>query len=135
MKLSNTLQRRIILEELRKLETHPTADELYELVRKRIPQISLGTVYRNLELLSEDGQILKLQQTGKQKRFDGRVECHYHVRCSRCGRIADIWNDEVTQINRQLGDLVDKLGMEGYMLELSDVCKKCQEVDKPGLPV
>ncbi len=130
MKLSNTLQRRIILEELRKLECHPTADELYEIVRKRIPQISLATVYRNLELLSEGGQVLKLQQTGKQKRFDGRVESHYHVRCASCGRVADIWDDEVIAVNRQLDVLVEKLGMEGYMLELNDRCEKCREKDE-----
>ena len=76
MMLSNpksrmTHQRRIILEELRNTRSHPTADEVYEIVRKRIPKISLGTVYRNLELLSESGVIQKLEIGGTQKRFDG----------------------------------------------------------------
>ncbi len=63
-------QRELILEELRGLTCHPTADELYELVRKRISNISLGTVYRNLELLAANGVILKIE-TGGKNRFDG----------------------------------------------------------------
>ena len=56
-----TRQRGIILEELRKINTHPSADEIYERVRKHLPRISLGTVYRNLEILSELGEIQKLE--------------------------------------------------------------------------
>ena len=85
-----TEQRRVILEELRKLTSHPTADELYDLVRKHLPNISLGTVYRNLEILSEARMILKLETAGSQKRFDGTAENHYHVRCVGCGRVDDL---------------------------------------------
>lgn len=85
-----TKQRRIILDELRKVTSHPTADELYEIVRKRLPRISLGTVYRNLEVLSENGEVLKLESAGSQKRFDGDVSTHSHVRCMRCGRVGDV---------------------------------------------
>ncbi|WP_461210668.1 Fur family transcriptional regulator [Desulfocurvus sp. DL9XJH121] len=85
-----TKQRRIILDELRKLTSHPTADELYEIVRKRLPRISLGTVYRNLEVLSENGDILKLESAGSQKRFDGEARAHCHVRCVHCGRVGDV---------------------------------------------
>ena len=85
-----TKQRRIILDELRKVTSHPTADELYEIVRQRLPRISLGTVYRNLEVLSENGEVLKLESAGSQKRFDGDVSDHCHVRCVRCGRVGDV---------------------------------------------
>ncbi|NJB69048.1 Fur family ferric uptake transcriptional regulator [Desulfobaculum xiamenense] len=85
-----TRQRMIILEELRKVTSHPTADELYELVRERLPRVSLGTVYRNLEVLSETGEILKLESAGSQKRFDGDTSEHYHVRCTCCGRVGDV---------------------------------------------
>ena len=61
-----TRQRQIILEELRKVVTHPSADEVYEMVRKRLPRISLGTIYRNLEILSENGDIQKLELGLKQ---------------------------------------------------------------------
>lgn len=85
-----TRQRLVILEELQRVQTHPTADELYGMVRRRLPRISLGTVYRNLDLLAEAGDILKLESAGSQKRFDGNVAPHQHVRCIRCGRVGDV---------------------------------------------
>jgi Fur family ferric uptake transcriptional regulator len=86
-----TRQRTIILEELRKVRsTHPTADEVYSLVRQRLPRISLGTVYRNLELLSEQGEIRKIETAGNSKRFDGDPHPHPHVRCRKCSRVANI---------------------------------------------
>ncbi|AAS97566.1 transcriptional repressor [Nitratidesulfovibrio vulgaris] len=85
-----TKQRMVILEELRKVDTHPTADEIYAMVRSRIPRISLGTVYRNLDLLAESGEILRLEAAGTQKRFDGNTMHHQHVRCIRCGRVGDV---------------------------------------------
>jgi Fur family transcriptional regulator, ferric uptake regulator len=86
----NTRQRQIILEELQKLTSHPTAAVLYEIVRRRLPKISLGTVYRNLELLARTGLILKLDIGGSEARFDGNVHRHDHVRCVQCGRVDDI---------------------------------------------
>ncbi|MCI5226738.1 MAG: transcriptional repressor, partial [Candidatus Electrothrix sp. AX2] len=85
-----TTQRQILLEELSKVSSHPTACELYEIVRKRLPRIGLGTVYRNLELMVHAGMIRKLELGGKQKRFDARTDLHYHVRCSFCGKMADL---------------------------------------------
>ena len=85
-----TKQRMVILEELRKVTSHPTADEIYSMVRSRLPRISLGTVYRNLDLLAETGEILRLESAGSQKRFDGNAMRHQHVRCNRCGRIGDV---------------------------------------------
>ena len=69
-KMRLTTQRQVILEELGKVKSHPTANEVYDMVRKRLPRIGLGTVYRNLELMAESGMILKLEVGGTQKRFD-----------------------------------------------------------------
>ncbi|MGD9581716.1 MAG: transcriptional repressor [Vampirovibrionia bacterium] len=85
-----TPQRMIILEELSKLKSHPTADQLYELVRKKMPKVSLGTVYRNLEYLSKEGVIQKLESGSGQKRFDYNEKQHYHIRCVECDRIDDL---------------------------------------------
>jgi Fe2+ or Zn2+ uptake regulation protein len=85
-----TKQREAIVEELMKLRTHPSADEIYERVKKRIPRISLGTVYRNLEILSREGIIQRLEIGGSQMRFDGERTEHQHIRCVRCGRIEDV---------------------------------------------
>ena len=76
-----TLQRKTILEVLRQTDFHPSADEIYMMVRERLPRISLGTVYRNLEVLSESGFIQKLELGGTIKRFDWNPEKHYHIRC------------------------------------------------------
>jgi Fur family ferric uptake transcriptional regulator len=83
-------QRETILAELRKVTTHPTADEVYDMVRKILPRISLGTVYRNLDFLSSRGVVLRLGGAGTQKRFDGNPAAHPHLRCSVCGRVDDL---------------------------------------------
>ena len=64
-----TRQRRVILEEIRRTNSHPAADEIYERVRKRLPRISLGTVYRNLDVLCELGEIQRLELSGAMKRY------------------------------------------------------------------
>ena len=74
-----TTQRQIILEELSKVTSHPTANEVYDMVRKRLPRIGLGTVYRNLELMADSGIILKLEVGGTQKRFDATTKTHYQL--------------------------------------------------------
>jgi Fur family ferric uptake transcriptional regulator len=87
-----TRQRRLILEALQGVTSHPTADEIFSMVRAKLPRISLGTVYRNLELLAAAGQILCLERIGAQKRFDGDTRRHHHVRCRVCGKIGDIFS-------------------------------------------
>lgn len=89
----HTRQRQVILEELGRVSSHPTAEEVYRLVRERLPRISLATVYRNLELLSEQGRVARLEVPGSQRRFDGATAAHHHIRCVDCGRIADLWLD------------------------------------------
>ena len=79
-----TRQRTVILEELRKLTCHPTADELCDIVRRRLPHISLGTVYRNLDHLAEEGIVLRLDMAGKSKRYDGNIQPHQHGVCDEC---------------------------------------------------
>ncbi len=99
-----TIQQMVILEELRQLNSHPTADELYQIVRKRLPRISLGTVYRNLEHLAGNKTILKLHIDGNIKRFDGCVETHHHASCKSCGRIFDIPAEALPEIQPDVPD-------------------------------
>jgi Fe2+ or Zn2+ uptake regulation protein len=121
-----TRQRRVILEELRKLESHPSADEVYEMARRRLPRISLGTVYRNLEILSEYGMIRKLELVGTQKRFDGNVRNHYHIRCIRCGGIEDVPMEPLTTIENALREVTD-YEIIGSRLEFIGVCPQCSK--------
>lgn len=85
-----TKQRTVILQKLREVTSHPTADEIYAMTKEDLPRISLGTVYRNLELLTRQGDVQCLESGGFQKRFDGNIMPHHHVRCIHCGRIGDV---------------------------------------------
>ena len=112
-----TVQRSVILDELRKLKTHPTADELYHVVRKRLPRISLGTVYRNLEHLAHTKAILKLNIGGNIKRFDGCCDKHYHATCLACGRIFDVPAADLPEIAPALPEFTvtaASISFEGY---------------------
>jgi Fur family ferric uptake transcriptional regulator len=119
-----TRQRQVILEELRNVNTHPSADEIYEMVRKRLPRISLGTVYRNLEILSGRGEIQKLELGCSLKRFDGVAEDHYHIRCLGCDRVADAPPGSEVFISYKLKENTD-FKITGHQLEFVGVCPAC----------
>ncbi len=121
-----TTQRQVILEELRKLNTHPGADEIYKVVRRRLPRISLGTVYRNLEVLSALGKIQKLELSGSLKRFDWNTKKHYHIRCVRCNRVDDA---PIAPLNQLENDLYKATVFEiiGHNLEFIGFCPECSK--------
>ena len=85
----NTVQRTLVLEAVRSLHNHPTAEEIYEKVLTRCPGISQGTVYRNLNSLAEDCEILRVQVANAPDRYDFTVEPHAHFRCKYCGKVFD----------------------------------------------
>ncbi len=118
-------QREAILEVLRMTKVHPTADWVYNEVRKEIPNISLGTVYRNLARLSEDKNIIKLGLGTGVEHFDGCVEPHYHAVCTCCGAISDIEAKQMMELN----DWASKQ-FNGEIYEHSAVfygkCEKCK---------
>ena len=120
-----TRQKEAILEVLRGTNSHPTADWVYNEVRKGIPNISLGTVYRNLRMLRESGEILELDLCGTLARFDARKDNHYHFRCEKCGRVFDVdmpVDEEIDSMATQ------KTGFKVsyHRLEFRGVCKDCQ---------
>lgn len=121
-----TTQRQIILEELSKVKTHPTASELYDMVRKRLPRIGLGTVYRNLELMAEHGMILKIEVGGTQKRFDATTDNHYHIRCSVCGKVDDIDVPVIHELVAQATESSSYLIL-GHHVEFTGICRTCQK--------
>ncbi len=125
MQLRMTNQREMILRELKKSKKHLTADELYERVKKFMPRISLATVYRNLEILSDVNMIRKLEISGRQKRFDSELEDHDHIYCVQCHRIENLDIGE-NQVNLAI---VDTKGytITGRRLEVTGMCPKCQK--------
>ncbi len=124
MRMTN--QREMILKELKKSKEHLTADELYERVKKIMPRISLATVYRNLEILSEAGIIAKLEVSGRQKRFDSDISDHDHVYCLQCHRV-DNFTLERDTLGLDSLDGVDGYKITGYRLEFAGLCKKCRD--------
>lgn len=124
--LRMTRQRRVILETLRENNTHPSADEVYEMVRRKLPRISLGTVYRNLEILSELGEIQKLELSGSLMRFDGVPEKHYHIRCINCDRLDDAPLGSLDNIEEKLLGATEYKVM-GHRLEFMGLCPHCLE--------
>ncbi len=124
--VKRTKQKEALLRVLRSTTSHPTADWIYNEARKEIPNISLGTVYRNLKLLRQMGEISEIDFSNTFSRFDGHPDNHYHFRCEKCDRIFDM--DE--PVNKYINErIAQKTGFKisHHRLEFRGVCKKCQK--------
>lgn len=123
-----TKQRVIILEELRTVRTHPTAEDIFEMVKKKLPSISLATVYRNLDFLEKDGQILKLQYKDQDSKshYDGFPTPHYHLICKNCGTVVDV--DDCNCVLMDAKKLSKKYGfnIDPTSIEIMGTCQKCK---------
>lgn len=110
--------RRVVCESV----NHPTADDVYAAVRELIPNISLGTVYRNLNQLTDAGEI-SIYEDGALMRFDGNTHEHHHFKCRVCGAVKDVVMD------RSVLDSVDQdlngMRVEKVRLDFSGVCEDC----------
>lgn len=91
-------QRKAIEDTLRSRKDHPTAETLYQALREQQPSISLGTVYRNLTLLEEQGALQRIPMTGGPDRFDGDISEHNHLQCNVCGAIMDLPGDQMVDL-------------------------------------
>ena len=119
-----TSQRQVILEELQKVTSHPTASDVFDMVRKRLPRIGLGTVYRNLDLLAERGVIKKLEVGGEQKRFDGDTSPHYHIRCVKCNRVEDIFIERLGELEKSAASCCNYKILDHHV-QFSGICREC----------
>jgi Fe2+ or Zn2+ uptake regulation protein len=129
-KYRQTKQRKVILEELRKTKTHPTAEELFFLVKKHIPNISLGTIYRNLDFLKKQKQILELSLEKNFNHYDGNIQKHYHFYCKKCKKIFDIYQ---LKIFKNLENMLLKkhnFYIEDYTLNFYGYCANCKKNTK-----
>ena len=122
-------QKRMIQETLKRLD-HPTAAQVYEEIWKVYPQISLGTVYRNLNIMAEEGEILRLPFSGAPDHFDPNPGEHYHIVCSGCGRIFD--TDGLPQeILAELDEAVQActgVEVQSRNLIFYGICVSCKKV-------
>ena len=122
-----TKQRKTILKVLKNTNSHPTADTIYEEVKKEIPNISLGTVYRNLNLLADKGKITVINYANDQSHYDGNTENHYHFRCNNCDNVFDL---ELNLIDKKINNKVENntdFIVDNHRLEFYGLCPSCQD--------
>ena len=118
-------QKEAILRAVKSTTSHPTADWVYEKVRDEIPHISLGTIYRDLKLLKQEGEVSEVDLTDTLSRFDGNTQNHYHFKCERCAHISDVDEPVDDEINKRIAQ---KMGFKisHHRLVFYGLCKECQ---------
>ncbi|NLJ95860.1 MAG: transcriptional repressor [Clostridiales bacterium] len=119
-------QREAIKEYLSNTKEHPTADTVYMNIRKTYPNISLGTVYRNLNLLVDQGEVIKLNGIDGSDHFDGQVKPHYHFVCNGCNRIYDLEMESIEHID-SIANKNFPGKVEGHMAYFYGTCQECLE--------
>ena len=118
-------QREAIITYLRHTKKHPTADMVYTHVQELYPNVSLGTVYRNLNLLAEEGEILRLTQVNGSDRFDGNTTPHYHFFCNYCNQVFDLHTTSLEHINTLANVGFDGI-IEGHQVLFHGLCPHCK---------
>ena len=119
-------QRQSILDIVKSTKTHPTVEWIYEKARIENPNISLGTVYRNLDKMVSANEILKLSLPNEADRFDGDISTHYHGKCVSCGNIVDIFTDYYSKLD----EFVEKdTGMKilSHRMFFNTICPECEK--------
>lgn len=124
MNLKHSKQRDSIMEFLRERKDHPTADTVYMNVRKTFPNISLGTVYRNLTLLADIGEIARIRVGDGVDHFDADTSPHYHFICKECGSVIDLDMKDMVFINETANKNFDGL-IEGHITYFYGKCSNC----------
>jgi len=120
-----TKQKETILRVLRDSNCHPTAGRIYEQVRREIPRISLGTVYRDLKALKQEGEIAELSLADRLTRFDGNTRNHHHFQCQKCGYIFDVAEPIDTELDSRLAQETS-FEVFYHHLEFYGLCPDCQ---------
>lgn len=122
----NTIQCSLVLEAVNKLQCHATADEIHETITKDYPAIGRGTVYRNLQRLSEEGQIRKIEVPGGADCYDHQCHDHYHIKCVKCGRIFDVDTEYLTDLEKSVRD-THGFQFISHDIIFKGICPKCSK--------
>ncbi len=124
--LKYSRQREALLDVLCSTTSHPDADWIYEKMRETFPNISLGTVYRNLNLLAERGDILKLNLGTTSEHFDGNTHSHSHLLCTSCGSVIDVENVDMTNIFKK-AETQANIKINNHCLFFEGLCPECNK--------
>lgn len=122
-------QREAILAALRESNDHPTAKQLYDVVREEMPGITLATVYRNLHVLDELGLVDELDIWGDASRFDARTDDHLHIRCIKCGRVDDVELEQKHKIQKRAAELTGYTSVTATTT-FEGICPDCQKKEQ-----
>jgi Fur family peroxide stress response transcriptional regulator len=121
-----TKQKKVILDVLRGTMSHPSADWVYEEAQKIVPDISLGTVYRNLNILRDMGEILELNYGSTYSRYDGNPENHYHFFCQGCSRLFDVSIPVYQGLDKMVMDTTG-FAVKHHRMEFYGLCEECKK--------
>ena len=127
----NTIQKDLVRNTVYEMRRHVTANEVYEFIKETYPTIGKGTVYRNLDILVEEGALRKVEVPDGPNRFDFTLKNHYHVRCVKCGEVSDVDMDEILGLLEKIHD-THGTDFLGYDILFKGICPKCQKKIKDG---
>lgn len=117
-------QRETIYHALKGTKIHPTADQLYSMIKSENPEIGIATVYRNLKLLVETGKIKKIQTPLSIERYDADLSEHYHLVCGLCGCVSDVFMEYRKNLDEEAQKLIGAQ-ITGHEVVFSGICKEC----------
>lgn len=129
MEKRNTVQRELVLNAVRKLGCHATADEIYSEVSAAYPSVSRGTVYRNLKVLSEEGVIGRVEVPDGADHFDHNCGEHYHAQCVCCGRVFDVELSDTPDLMK-LVRASSGISIDGFKICFEGTCEDCKTEEK-----
>ncbi len=125
MSSRNTIQKQLVYNAVKSLGDHPTADVIYKHIRKIHPGISKATVYRNLNLLAEKGEVRRVALPGSADVYDVHTEEHFHFQCKKCQKIMDIPLEVKPELTF-LDSFVEDYDLDEYLVLVKGTCKECQ---------
>lgn len=122
----NTIQKYLVYNAVCKMKRHVTANEVYEFIKEDHPTIGKGTVYRNLDILVEEGTLRKIEVSKGPNRFDSTLKNHYHVICVECGEVFDVDMDEIPDLLEKIHD-THRIDFLEYDISFKGICPKCKD--------
>lgn len=109
---------------IKRTKSHPSAEWVYTEVKKKVPNISLGTVYRNLKLLQSTGEVTEISCNGNECRFDGNTCLHYHITCQKCGKISDVGGIVIKGVEKKVSTITG-YKITSHCVGFTGVCPEC----------
>ena len=125
----NTIQKDLVRNAVYEMKRHVTANEVYEFIKEAYPTIGKGTVYRNLDILIEEGALRKVEVPDGPNRFDFALNNHYHVRCIKCGNVSDVDMDEIPNLLERINN-THGIKFLDYDILFKGICLKCMGKEK-----